>query len=91
MEKVVEPEELRMVFARNLRRCMSARAWSVNQLADRAGVDAKDVGAFVSGDRSPCLDGVAALATALGCDPVELVYPCDGPAGFLHLATKVER
>jgi transcriptional regulator with XRE-family HTH domain len=60
---------------RRLRARREQAGLSVSELARRAGVSPQDVSRYESGTMTPGPDRLAALATALGAAPLELVEP----------------
>jgi transcriptional regulator with XRE-family HTH domain len=56
-----------------LARLRLEKAWSRQQLADRAGVSLKSLAAYETGNRHPRADAFHRLAEALGCQPADLL------------------
>lgn len=65
----------KMVLARNLRRIRIATGLSQEDLAARAGLHRTYVSSIERGHRNVSVENIFALATALGCEPGELVNP----------------
>ena len=65
--------DLKQVMAVNLRRARHARKLTQEDLADRAGLSARYVGAVERADVSASVTVLGKLADALGVDPAELV------------------
>lgn len=65
--------DLKEVMARNLRRTRHDRQITQEELADRAGLSARYVGAIERGDVSASVTVLGKLAGALGVDPCELL------------------
>jgi transcriptional regulator with XRE-family HTH domain len=62
--------KLRQVVARNLRILRKQKKLSQEALAHQAGIDRNYVGQIEREEKSPTIDMVEKLATALGVDPV---------------------
>lgn len=62
-----------MRSASRLYQLRSARGWSLEELAARAGVSARTIYNAEVGDRCPQRATRSVLASALGCDPDDLL------------------
>jgi transcriptional regulator with XRE-family HTH domain len=62
--------KLRQVVARNLRILRKQRGLSQEALAHQAGIDRNYVGQIEREEKSPTIDMIEKLATALGIDPI---------------------
>jgi transcriptional regulator with XRE-family HTH domain len=65
--------DLKHVLATNLRRLRNTRGWTQEELADRAGLSSRYVGAIERAAVSASVTVIGQLAEALGHDPAELV------------------
>jgi transcriptional regulator with XRE-family HTH domain len=65
----------RMLFGRNLRRLRLAVEISQEELGFRANLDRTYVSSVERGRRNISIDNIFRLASALGCDPRELLAP----------------
>ena len=65
--------DLKHMLATNLRRLRNTRGWTQEELADRAGLSSRYVGAIERAAVSASVSVIGQLAEALGCDPAELV------------------
>ena len=65
--------DLKEVMARNLRRTRHDRQMTQEELADRAGLSARYVGAIERGSVSASVAVLGKLGEALGIDPCELL------------------
>lgn len=65
--------DLKEVMARNLRRKRHDQKLTQEELAERAGLSARYVGAIERGDVSASVTVLGRIADALGVDPAELV------------------
>ena len=65
--------DLKEVMARNLRRTRHDRQMTQEELADRAGLSARYVGAIERGTVSASVTVLGKLGEALGIDPCELL------------------
>ena len=63
------------VFAINVRRLRTATGLSQEELAARAGLHRTYISSIERGQRNVSLENIFALASALGCDPRELLAP----------------
>lgn len=66
--------DLKEVMARNLRRTRHSRQMTQEELADRAVLSARYVGAIERGAVSASVTVLGKLAGALGIDPCELLH-----------------
>jgi transcriptional regulator with XRE-family HTH domain len=57
---------------KNLRRLREAEGWSMQELADRAGIAKMQVARFEWDSKDPSLESAVKLARALGCSLDEL-------------------
>ncbi|RIA46258.1 DNA-binding XRE family transcriptional regulator [Hephaestia caeni] len=64
--------ELREIMARNLRRLRHEEKLTQEDLADRAGLSSRYIGAIERADVSASIDVVGRIAKAIGVDVVEL-------------------
>ena len=60
-------------FGNNLKALRSTRAWTQDELGERADLNPKYVGEIERGERNPSLDVILRLARALEVDAAELV------------------
>ena len=65
--------DLKHSLATNLRRVRNARGWTQEELADRAGLSSRYIGAIERAAVSASVTVIGQLAEALGSDPAELV------------------
>lgn len=65
--------EANRVTAARIRRRREARGWSQADLARAVGLDHSAVSRLESGDRTPRLETLAAIAAAFGCRPSDLL------------------
>lgn len=65
--------DLKEVMARNLRRKRHDRKLTQEELAERAGLSARYLGAVERGDVSASITVLGQIADALGVEPAELV------------------
>ena len=63
------------IFASNARRLRAAAGLSQEELAARAGLHRTYISSIERGKRNVSLENIFALASALGCDPRELLTP----------------
>lgn len=70
--------DLKEVMARNLRRIRHAKNLTQEELADRAGLSMRYVGAIERGDVSASVTVLGQIADALKVDPGELLKRSDG-------------
>lgn len=63
------------VLARNVRRLRTAAGLSQEELAARAGLHRTYISSVERRQRNVSLENIYALASALGCDPRELLAP----------------
>lgn len=66
----LEPKE---VLARNVRRLRTSTGLSQEELAARAGLHRTYISSVERGQRNVSLENIFAIASALGCDPRELI------------------
>ena len=76
----MDSAELRARVANRIRELAAKRHLQIIELADRAEVSRAHLFAVLAGRKSPTLDYLNRLATALDCDPHELVKPDRKPA-----------
>lgn len=72
--------DLKDVMAGNLRRLRHDRNLTQEELADRAGLSARYVGAIERGTVSASVTVLGQVAEALGIEPGELLRPSGGKA-----------
>lgn len=65
--------KLNEIFARNVRVERSKQGLSQEELGERASLTRNYIGMIERGETSPTLDSVAAIAAALGLEPVALL------------------
>lgn len=65
--------DLKEVMARNLRRVRHDQKLTQEELADRAGLSARYIGAIERGDKSASITVLGQIAHALGVEPGELL------------------
>jgi len=68
-------------LGRNLKKLRTASGLSQEELAARAGLHRTYVSSVERGKRNLSLESIYALASALRCDPRELLAPPDGEEG----------
>ncbi len=73
MEKTKKTTEIRLIFARNLRRERQARGFSQEKLADLAGLHRTYISSVECGERNISIDNIECLAKALGIEPALLL------------------
>lgn len=73
MRKPRDSQNLRMVFARNLRAIRQTRGISQEKLAELAGLHRTYVSSVERGQRNISIDNIERLAHALSITPLELV------------------
>lgn len=71
--------DLKEVMARNLRRARHDRKLTQEELADRAGLSMRYVGAIERGDVSASVTVLGQIADALGIEPGELLRKSGRP------------
>jgi transcriptional regulator with XRE-family HTH domain len=67
-----KPEEARMRFAANVERVRRQRDYSVDRLAERAGIEREALEAMMRGEAEARVDSILRLAGALEVTPGEL-------------------
>jgi transcriptional regulator with XRE-family HTH domain len=67
------PGKIRLRIGKNIRRLRRLRAWSQDALAERLDSIGKTIGRMERGESNIRIDTLASVATALGCDVVDLV------------------
>lgn len=70
--------DLKEVMATNLRRMRHDRNMTQEELADRAGLSARYIGAIERADVSASVTVLGQIAGALGAEPGELLKPSRG-------------
>ncbi len=70
--------DLKEVMATNLRRMRHDRDMTQEELADRAGLSARYIGAIERADVSASVTVLGQIAEALGAEPGELLKPSRG-------------
>ncbi len=70
--------DLKEVMATNLRRMRHDRDMTQEELADRAGLSARYIGAIERADVSASVTVLGQIAEALGAEPGELLKPLRG-------------
>lgn len=71
--------DLKEVMARNLRRARHDKKLTQEELADRAGLSMRYVGAIERGDVSPSVTVLGQIADALEIEPGELLRKTSAP------------
>ncbi len=66
-------EDIRTVFARNLRAALRRRKMNVTTLADLAGVSRSGMFSVLACETGPTIDWVARVAIALDLEPADLL------------------
>ena len=66
-------DDLRQVFASNLRRIRHEKGLSQDELARKADMDRSYLSRLENGANSPGLEIIGRLATVLRCEPAELL------------------
>jgi len=64
---------IRQIIGSNIRRLRSARGWSQEKLAERAGLHRTYVGGVERGERNISAENTAKIAEALDVKPYELL------------------
>jgi len=67
--------DIRVLVGRNVRRARIEKGMTQEELAERAGTSQFYVSSLEAGRRNPTVVTVAALATALGVDHLDLLRP----------------
>jgi transcriptional regulator with XRE-family HTH domain len=75
---IADVEDLRAAFGRRVRELRTERLFWQEALAERAHLHWTYVSAVERGQRTPGLDVIGRLATALGVSPAELFRPLTG-------------
>jgi transcriptional regulator with XRE-family HTH domain len=73
----MKKEALRQTLASNVDRRMGAMGLNQPELAKKADIGQSHVSRILSGNQSIGLDVIAAVATALGCSPWELLVDAE--------------
>lgn len=73
MAKTARPIPVATEFGRRVRQARHAAGWSIEELAERAGLHWTYVGSVERGERNISLVNIVKIAAALGADPAELV------------------
>lgn len=71
--------DLKEIMARNLRRARHDKKLTQEELADRAGLSMRYVGAIERGDVSASVTVLGQIADALGIEPGELLKKASAP------------
>ena len=81
----VKPDELRRIFADNVRRLASENGMSLNSVAIAAGVARSAFYRVLDCEEAVTIDRLCKIATALDCDPKSLLTsrPHDDPEPIL--------
>lgn len=74
---VLITEEPKIILAKNVKRLRQAAGLSQETIADRAGLHRTYISSIERAQRNVSVENIYALATALGCDPRELLKPLD--------------
>jgi len=74
----ISPWNLKEVMAKNLRRARHDKRLTQEELAERAGLSSRYIGAIERADLSASATVRGQIADALGIDPGELVKRSDG-------------
>jgi transcriptional regulator with XRE-family HTH domain len=77
VDKTRKTTEIRLTFARNLRRERLARGISQEKLADRAGLHRTYISSVECGERNISIDNIERIAKALGVEPSLLLREGD--------------
>ena len=70
-----------MLVAERIREKAAARKLGLNELADAADVSRPHLYAVLAGKRSPTIEWLTKVSTALGCEVYELLRPSRGRQG----------
>ena len=73
----MEPTDLKLLFAQRVTALAKQKGWSITRLADFAGISRGYLSAVLRGKKSASLRTIAMLASALECEPWELLKPQD--------------
>lgn len=73
MQQEMQPKELVLIFARNVKAYRLARGWTQADLAAQMEVHVPYISAIENGKRTPFLGNVARFAEALGTTPDALL------------------
>ncbi len=68
-------EDPKVILAQNVKRLRQAAGLSQETLADRAGLHRTYVSSIERAQRNVSIENIYTLASALGCDPRELLQP----------------
>lgn len=71
----MDPAELKTVFAERVTALADEKGWSINRLADFAGISRGYLSDVLRGKKAASLRTVALIASALECEPWELLRP----------------
>ena len=83
---MAEAESLRSQLGRRIRQLRKSRAWTQAELAERAGLDTKYVGAIERGERNLSIDNVEKIAVGLGVEAAQLLlFAAEGDVSEDHL------
>ena len=74
---VLITEDPKNILAQNVKSLRQAAGLSQETLADRAGLHRTYVSSVERAQRNVSIENIYALASALGCDPRELLKPLD--------------
>ena len=69
--------KVRKILASNVRRERMARGWSQEGLGSKAGTSQVYISEIETGKKAASVDVLEALASALSCEPYELLRPSD--------------
>ena len=70
---MARPQDVKLLFGRNLRKLRTEAAISQEQLADRAALDRSYIGGVERGERNISLENICKLAAALSVPPSRLL------------------
>jgi transcriptional regulator with XRE-family HTH domain len=73
-------DDLRALFGKRVRELRTARGFSQEELADRAGLHYTYVGGIERGERNPALVNIGRIAAALGISLAELFSVLRAPS-----------
>lgn len=67
------PNDLREIFAKNLRRIYEERDYTEKELSDLTGLDSSYCGRLIRGDRVPTLDTIQKICDGLDVEVTDLL------------------
>ena len=84
---MAEAESLRSQLGRRIRQLRKTWDWTQDELAERAGLDTKYVGAVERGERNLSIDNVEKISDGLGVEAAQLfLFAADADVSDDHLS-----